>query len=87
VILASSLQAGDVQLAGWFEGWAAYAGAFALGREIGAGRIVASTFRLGAAFGIDPVATALLHRPLDLLAEPFGQPASGPGWSSWRRPT
>jgi len=79
-IAADSLLPGDVQLAGWFEGWGAFAGVFAVGREIGAGRVLATTFRLDRAFGVDLVATVLLDRFVDLLATPFHLPPQGSGW-------
>jgi hypothetical protein len=79
-IAADSLLSGDVQLAGWFEGWGAFAGAFAVGREIGAGRVLATTFRLERTFGVDLVATVLLDRFVDLLAAPFDVLPPGTGW-------
>jgi hypothetical protein len=66
---AESLRPGDEQLAGWFEGWLANAGAFAVLRTVGTGRLLATTFRFEAAYGLDPVATLLLNRLVELVLE------------------
>lgn len=80
-VLADSLESRDVQLAGWFEGWAAFAGAFALMRAIGQGRVLATTFQLSEWFGVDPVATLLLDRFVELLGEPLDASPPHPGWA------
>jgi hypothetical protein len=66
---AGCLQPGDEQLAGWFEGWLAHAGAFAVRRRVGQGRVLIVTFRLAEAFGVEPVATLLLNRLVDIVRE------------------
>lgn len=60
---------GDEVLAGCFEGWLARAGAFALLRTEGEGKLLATTFRFEDAYGVDPVATLLLNRLVDILLD------------------
>jgi hypothetical protein len=60
---------GDDVLAGWLEGWLANTGAFALRRDEGAGRLLATSFRLEDGYGVDPVATLLLNRLVAILLE------------------
>jgi hypothetical protein len=67
----SSLGAADRQLAGWFEGWLANAGAFVVERQIGQGRVLATTFRFEQQYGLEPVATLLLHRLIALCTAPL----------------
>jgi hypothetical protein len=62
---AASLNPADRQLAGWFEGWLANAGAFAIERQVGRGRVLATTFRFEEQYGLEPVATLLLHRLIE----------------------
>jgi hypothetical protein len=69
LIDALCLMPDDEQLAGWFEGWLANAGAFAVLRRVGAGRLLATSFRFEHSYGVDPVATVLLHRLIELLLE------------------
>jgi hypothetical protein len=69
VIDRESIQPQDEVLAGWLEGWIANIGALALSRRVGAGRLIATTFRFEDPYGLDPVATLLLNRLLALLAE------------------
>ncbi len=66
---AACLQEGDEQLTGWFEGWLANAGIFALQRTLGHGRLLVTTFRFAESYGQDPVATLLLNRLLEILCE------------------
>jgi hypothetical protein len=66
---AASLRPGDETLVGWIEGWLANPGAFALRRAEGRGRLLATTFRFEDAYGVDPVATLLLNRLVELLLE------------------
>jgi Glycosyl hydrolases family 2, sugar binding domain/Glycosyl hydrolases family 2, TIM barrel domain/Glycosyl hydrolases family 2 len=66
---AASRQAGDEQLAGWFEGWLANGGVFILRRPVGRGQLLVTTFRLAAAYGLDPVATLLLNRLVEIVRE------------------
>ncbi len=66
---ATCLREDDEQLAGWFEGWLANAGVFALSRRIGRGRVLVSTFRLADSYARDPVATLLLNRLVEILRE------------------
>jgi len=54
---------------GWFEGWLANAGVFALRRRVGRGQLLATTFRFADAYGLDPVATLLLNRLVEILRE------------------
>ncbi len=68
-IEAGCVHAGDEQLAGWFEGWLANAGVFALRRRVGRGQLLATTFRFADAYGLDPVATLLLNRLVEILRE------------------
>ncbi|MDQ6671659.1 MAG: beta galactosidase jelly roll domain-containing protein, partial [Chloroflexota bacterium] len=63
------LQADDEQLAGWFEGWLAKAGVFALRRHLGEGQLLITTFRLADRYGQDPVATLLLNRLVSIVLE------------------
>jgi hypothetical protein len=58
---------GDDVLSGWLEGWLANTGAFALMRDEGAGRVLATSFRFEDAYGLDPVATLLLNRLVAIL--------------------
>jgi hypothetical protein len=51
-----------------------------IGREIGAGGVLATTFRLDRTFGVDRVATMLLDRLVDLLVAPFQVLTPGAGW-------
>jgi hypothetical protein len=51
-----------------------------IGREIGAGCVLATTFRLDRTFGVDRVATVLLDRLVDLLVAPFQVLTPGAGW-------
>jgi hypothetical protein len=51
-----------------------------IGREIGAARVLATTFRLDRTVGADRVATVLLDRLVDLLVAPFQVLTPGPGW-------
>jgi hypothetical protein len=81
-VLADCLAPDDIQLAGWFEGWGAFAGAFAVARKVGRGRLLTTTFRLGDAFGVDPVATLLLDRFVDLTAEPLDAGTPGSTWAA-----
>jgi hypothetical protein len=67
VVDAGSLAPGDEVLAGWLEGWLANPGALALVRAVGAGRLVATTFRFEDAYGVDPAATLLLNRLIRIL--------------------
>lgn len=67
VLEAESLAPGDEQLAGWFEGWLANAGATIILRQVGRGRLLVSTFRVEDSYGLDPVATLLLNREVGLL--------------------
>jgi hypothetical protein len=69
VVDASSLGPDDEVLAGWLEGWLANAGALALARPVGRGRLVATTFRFDDAYGLDPAATLLLNRLIGLLLD------------------
>jgi len=55
-------------LAGWLEGWLANAGALALLRSEGEGWLLATTFRFEDVYGVDPAATLLLNRLVELLA-------------------
>jgi hypothetical protein len=66
---AASFRPGDVHLAGWFEGWLANTGSLALLRDVGRGRLLATTFRIEDRYGLDPVATLLLNRFLALLTD------------------
>jgi hypothetical protein len=66
---AASLRREDETLVGWLEGWLANAGAFAVLRSEGHGRLLATTFRVEDAYGVDPVATLLLNRFVALLLE------------------
>ena len=84
LVEASSLLPGDLQLAGWWEGWGAFAGSFAIGREVAAGRVLVTTFRFADTFGVDPVATVLLDRLVELTGAPFPTCKRGPGWSNAR---
>ncbi len=59
----------DEQIAGWFEGWLANPGVFALRRRHGQGQVLITTFRLADAYGRDPVATLLLNRLVAILRE------------------
>lgn len=68
-IAAEALQPGDLQLAGWFEGWLANAAALAVLRPVGRGRLLATTFQLEDQYGLDPVATLLLNRLAGLLLD------------------
>jgi hypothetical protein len=61
------VQADDEQLAGWFEGWLANAGVFALRRRLGRGHLLATTFRFADTYGLEPVATLLLNRLVEIL--------------------
>jgi hypothetical protein len=67
VLEAESLADGDEQLAGWFEGWLANAGATIILRDVGRGRLLVTTFRFEDSYGLDPVATLLLNRLVKLL--------------------
>src|SRR5262249_11793004 len=69
VIDAASFRDGDEVLAGWLEGWLAAAGALALVRQEGKGRLLATTFRFEDTYGADPVATLLFNRLVGILAE------------------
>ena len=69
VIEAGALQPADEQLAGWFEGWLANPGSFAFVRRVGSGRLLATTFRFEETYGLDPVATLLLNRLVEILLE------------------
>ena len=51
-----------------------------IGHEIGAARVLATTFRLDRTFGVDRVATMLLDRLVDLLVAPFQVLTPGAGW-------
>jgi hypothetical protein len=84
LVEASSLLPGDLQLAGWWEGWGAFAGSFAIGREVAAGRVLVTTFRFADTFGVDPVATVLLDRLVELTGSPFPTCRRGPGWPNAR---
>jgi hypothetical protein len=66
---ARSLAPGDEQLSGWLEGWAAFPGAFAIVRMIGRGRLLATTFRLEESVGLDPIATMLFDRFVEIVRE------------------
>lgn len=65
----SSLAPDDEQLSGWLEGWAAFPGAFAIVRGIGRGRLLATTFRLEETVGLDPIATVLFDRFVEIIRE------------------
>jgi hypothetical protein len=69
VIDAACFRPGDEVLVGWLEGWLANAGALALLRAEGQGRLLATTFRFDDHYGVDPVATLLLNRLVAILAE------------------
>ena len=69
VVDASSLGPDDEVLAGWLEGWLANAGALALARPVGRGRLVATTFRFEDAYGVEPAATLLLNRLIRSLLD------------------
>ncbi|HEY3111906.1 MAG TPA: hypothetical protein VGL23_24340, partial [Chloroflexota bacterium] len=69
VIDAASLGPDDEVLAGWLEGWLANAGALALARPLGRGRLLATTFRFDDAYGVEPAATLLLNRLIRLLLD------------------
>jgi hypothetical protein len=68
VIDAACFRPDDEVLAGWLEGWLANVGAQAHLRSEGQGRLLATTFRFEDAYGVDPVATLLLNRLVELLA-------------------
>lgn len=68
VIDAACFRPGDEVLAGWLEGWLANAGALALLRSEGEGWLLATTFRFEDVYGLDPAATLLLNRLVELLA-------------------
>ena len=63
---AGSLGPADRQLAGWFEGWLANAGAFVVERQVGQGRVLATTFRFDRQYGLERFATLLLNRLVEL---------------------
>jgi Glycosyl hydrolases family 2, sugar binding domain/Glycosyl hydrolases family 2, TIM barrel domain/Glycosyl hydrolases family 2 len=64
---AAYLHAEDEQLAGWFEGWLANPLAFIVRRRVGEGQVIATTFRFAEAYGLDPTATLLLNRLVDIV--------------------
>lgn len=72
---AASLRPADRQLAGWFEGWLANAGAFVVERQVGQGRVLATSFRFDRQYGLEPVATLLLNRLVEMCQEGSGPPA------------
>jgi hypothetical protein len=69
VIDAACFHGDDEVLAGWLEGWLANAGALAMLRPEGKGRLLATTFRFEDGYGVDPVATLLFNRLVALLMD------------------